>query len=102
LYAEDVWVGGYLFPKNSNVMANISFIHYDPKLWPDPEKFDPSRFLDESGRFVAPKTGYVPFSVGKRFCVGQSLVEKEFFLFFSGLLQGSILQNFISAENFFG
>ena len=87
LILEDVWVAGYLFPKDTNVMANISFIHYNPELWPDPEKFDPTRFLDNSGRFVATKTGYLPFSVGKRFCLGQSLVEKEFFLFFCGLFQ---------------
>jgi cytochrome P450 len=85
--SEDVWVAGYLFPKDTNVMANISYIHYNPELWPDPEKFDPTRFLDDSGHFVPPKIGYLPFSVGKRFCLGQSLVEKEFFIFFSGILQ---------------
>ena len=69
------------------MFANISYIHYDTELWPEPEKFDPTRFLDDSGHFCLPKLGYIPFSVGKRFCLGQSLVEKEFYLFFSGLLQ---------------
>ena len=87
IISEDVWVAGYFFPKNTNVMASISYIHYDPDIWPDPERFDPDRFLDGSGKFVPPKSGFLPFSVGKRFCLGQSLVEKEFFLFFSGLLQ---------------
>ena len=84
---EDVWISGYLFPKNTNVMASISSIHYNPENWPEPERFNPDRFLDETGKFVAPKSGFVPFSVGKRFCLGQSLAEKEFFLFFAGLMQ---------------
>ena len=34
-----------------------------------------------------PNERLVPFSIGKRFCLGQSLAEKEFFLFFAGLMQ---------------
>ncbi len=29
----------------------------------------------------------VPFGVGKRVCLGQTLAEKEFFLFFAGMIQ---------------
>lgn len=43
-------------------------------------------FIDESGHFVDDEQ-VVPFSIGKRFCVDQSLAEKEFFLFFTGLMQ---------------
>jgi cytochrome P450 len=71
-------------PKGTNVMANLTYIHYNPDLWSDPEIFNPDRFL-EAGKFV-PNENLIPFSVGKRFCLGKNLAEQEFFLFLTGLL----------------
>ena len=44
------------------------------------------RFLDDQGKYV-PDERVIPFGIGKRYCLGQSLAEKEFFLFFVGLMQ---------------
>ncbi len=52
----------------------------------NPEIFNPSRFIDENGKFVHDEH-VIPFGLGKRYCLGQSLAEKEFFIFFTGLLQ---------------
>ena len=58
----------------------------DPQLFPDPSRFDPTRFLDPStGGFVMPK-GYVAFGVGKRECLGRSLAKIEQFLFTAALV----------------
>merc|ERR1711997_832908 len=46
----------------------------------------PNRFLDENGIFRHNER-IVPFGIGKRYCLGQSLAEKEFFLFMAGFLQ---------------
>lgn len=36
----------------------------DETVWPEPEKFNPFRFLDEAGRYVKPE-GFIPFQSGK-------------------------------------
>jgi cytochrome P450 family 2 subfamily U polypeptide 1 len=74
-----------MHPQDTNIMANLIAIHYDPALWPDPHSFRPERFLSPDGLKVAHSDFLMPFSVGKRECLGKTLAEKEFFLFFAGL-----------------
>lgn len=38
-------------------------VHMDEKTWREPDKFNPSRFLDEEGRFLKPE-GFIPFQTG--------------------------------------
>ena len=54
--------------------------------WGDGEVFRPQRFLDEAGN-VKRDEHFIPFSVGKRQCLGETLAKTELFLFFTGLLQ---------------
>ena len=56
---------------------------YNPEFFPEPETFKPERFLDETGKFVNDEH-VVPFGIGKRYCLGKSLADKEYFLFFTG------------------
>ena len=48
--------------------------------------FRPERFLDESGG-VKIDEHFIPFSIGKRRCLGETLAKSEFFLFFTGIVQ---------------
>jgi len=48
--------------------------------------FKPERFLDENGK-VLKKKHFIPFSIGKRQCLGETLAKTELFLFFTGLVQ---------------
>lgn len=83
---ENVSVGPYIIPKGTTVLPSIMNVLMDPEYFSDPHKFDPSRFLDQNNEFQHDEH-VIAFSVGKRYCLGQSLAEKEFFLFFTGLMQ---------------
>ena len=104
---EDTWVGEYLFPKGTNVMSNLNYVHLNPEIWENPEHFNPDRFLDSEGLFLAHKAKIVPFSVGKRKCLGHALAEQEYFLFLTGILtkyrienpEGQILPSFKFSED---
>ncbi|KAK3764223.1 hypothetical protein RRG08_044149 [Elysia crispata] len=67
-------------------MVNLDSVLRDEKVWGDPEVFRPDRFLDENGSVVAKKE-FVPFSIGKRNCLGEGLATMELFIFISSLVQ---------------
>lgn len=46
-------------------MPLLFAVHMDEKSWPNPEVFDPTRFIDENGKFYTPQN-FIPFQVGKR------------------------------------
>lgn len=82
---DDASIGGYRIPKGTQVLPNLYGIHMNPRLWNEPHKFDPSRFIVNE---KAQKPDYfIPFSVGRRMCLGDVLAKMEVFLFLVGLLQ---------------
>ena len=84
---EDVVFHGYDLPKGTPVYPNIYAVHYDPKIWGDPKNFRPERFLSEDGKTVQKHDCLIPFSVGKRTCLGFNLALDELFLFITCLVQ---------------
>lgn len=60
--------------------------HRDPRWWPDPERFDPERFLS-SDRSARPKWSYFPFGGGMRNCVGEMFAWAEAMLVLATLAQ---------------
>ncbi|XP_070561957.1 cytochrome P450 2U1-like [Ptychodera flava] len=83
---EDAELYGYNIPKGAMVMPNFWAVHMNEELWEQPEKFDPARFLDDSGRLVNSER-LMPFSVGSRDCLGSQLAKMEMFLFLTRLIQ---------------
>ncbi|XP_029111791.1 vitamin D 25-hydroxylase [Scleropages formosus] len=83
---EDALVRGYSVPRGTTVITNLYSVHFDEKYWVNPEVFSPERFLDGHGRFVR-REAFLPFSLGKRHCLGEQLARMEMFLFFTTILQ---------------
>ena len=54
------------------------------QIFPDPYSFKPERFLDESGNLKKIEE-HIPFSIGKRQCMGEGLARMELFLLISNL-----------------
>lgn len=59
----DTMVNGYRIPRDTWVFANRWGMHSSTRYWKDPERFDPSRFLDEHGHIVR-NEALVPFGMG--------------------------------------
>ncbi|XP_049937612.1 cytochrome P450 4C1-like [Schistocerca serialis cubense] len=73
---QDVEIGGYNIPEGTMLTMNIIHTHRDPDHWPDPERFDPDRFLPENIQKRHP-FAFVPFSGGPRNCIGQKFAILE-------------------------
>ncbi|XP_041445614.1 vitamin D 25-hydroxylase isoform X3 [Xenopus laevis] len=84
--SRDTVVRGYSIPEGTTVITNLYSVHFDEKYWTDPEIFYPERFLDSAGQFTK-KEAFVPFSLGRRHCLGEQLARMEMYLFFTSLLQ---------------
>lgn len=68
-------IGGYAVEKRSLVAVGIYDTHRLPDVWPEPEKFDPSRFMSSHAGPVP--CSYYPFGAGPRMCVGAGLAAME-------------------------
>ncbi|XP_038050791.1 cytochrome P450 2U1-like [Patiria miniata] len=83
---QDTAISDYEVPEGTIVMLNYLYANFDPEVWEDPEEFKPERFLDDEGHLVE-REELIPFSIGRRNCLGDSLAKMEIFLFFSNLLK---------------
>lgn len=79
---RDTSIMGYSIPKDTVVFINQWSINHDPALWPQPETFDPQRFLNGDGGLNKDLAGSILiFSLGKRRCIGEELSKLQLFLF---------------------
>jgi len=84
---QDTVFAGYFFPKKAVVFANLHGIHHDKGYWKDPEIFRPERFLDVTGKQLVKHSHFMPFSTGKRLCLGENLARDTIFLILTSILQ---------------
>jgi cytochrome P450 len=79
-------------PANSVVAIQQYAIHYDPSLFPEPDRFNPDRYLEfpeKSGFYAtggADKRDHWNFGAGRRICSGLHLAENSMFIVLAKLL----------------
>ena len=76
---EDDIIDGHHIRPGTTVIIPIHHIHHDARWWPDPEAFDPTRFLGDAAK-DRPRSAYLPFGGGRRICIGQSFALMEMVL----------------------
>ncbi|KAG1939524.1 cytochrome P450 2J3-like [Pimephales promelas] len=94
---EDTQIGKYSIPKGTIVTGTLTSVLFDESEWETPHSFNPGHFLDAEGNFRR-RDAFLPFSLGKRVCLGEQLARMELFLFFSSLLQRFIFSSPVGVE----
>lgn len=77
--------GGLSMTPEDSALVFIPLLHRDPEVWPDPERFDPDRFLPEHNR-ARPAHAYKPFGTGERACIGRQFALHEAVIVLAKLL----------------
>jgi cytochrome P450 len=76
---------GVEVPKGAVVMIAPWLLHRHRKLWDEPDRFDPARFLP--GAPPLKRFAYLPFGVGPRVCIGAQFALTEATLVLARLVQ---------------
>ncbi|NXK03470.1 CP2J2 protein, partial [Herpetotheres cachinnans] len=87
---KDTVLDGFHIPKGTILLTNLTSVMFDKNEWETPDTFNPGHFLKD-GQFWK-RESFMPFSIGKRACLGELLARSELFLFFTALLQKFTIQ----------
>ncbi|MBX3082164.1 MAG: cytochrome P450 [Anaerolineae bacterium] len=80
---EDTDLGGYRIGRGSEVIYSPFITHHSPDLYPEPERFNPDRWLTIDPSPYA----YIPFGAGLRMCIGAPFALMEAKLVLAMMLQ---------------
>uniref|UniRef100_A0A183CNJ2 Cytochrome n=1 Tax=Globodera pallida TaxID=36090 RepID=A0A183CNJ2_GLOPA len=84
---REVTVDGFKLPKGIAIVPQVSAVLIDDAVFSEPTRFKPERFLEQNGanKSLARCDELIPFSVGKRQCLGESMARMELFLFIANI-----------------
>ncbi|XP_037676416.1 cytochrome P450 2F5 isoform X2 [Choloepus didactylus] len=95
---RDTAYRGFLLPKGTDIITLLNTVHYDPSQFLTPQEFNPEHFLDANKSFKK-SPAFMPFSAGRRLCLGESLARMELFLYLTTILQSFSLQPLVAPED---
>lgn len=81
--SNECHIGNYKLPKRTGILIFAYGVHHDQRYFPNPETFDPDRFLPENFCKIHPYA-YIPFSAGPRNCIGKN--NKKIIILFDSCL----------------
>ncbi len=81
--ADDT-IGGRAIRRGDSVMLPIYALHRSTCWWPDPDRFDPTRFAPDAERI---RNTYLPFGEGPRICIGAGFAMQEAMIILTALLR---------------
>ena len=89
-WMEDCTVSGYHVPAGTQLFVNAWKVHHDPKVWKEPCKFLPERFLTTHKDIDLRGQNFelIPFGSGRRICPGISFAFQVMPLILASLLHG--------------
>ncbi|XP_015188691.1 PREDICTED: cytochrome P450 4C1 [Polistes dominula] len=95
---DDMQLKKFLIPAGTNIRINIFHLHRNPEFWPNPDVFDPDRFLPEN---ISKRNAYcyIPFSAGLRNCIGQKYAMFEMKLMVAHILHHFYLEPVEDLDN---
>lgn len=70
---KDVELGGFPIRKGTMIGVGFHAMHRDPRWWPEPDRYDPTRFTDKAVIAARPKHAFLPFSAGTHNCIGSGM-----------------------------
>ncbi|OQE26419.1 hypothetical protein PENSTE_c005G02044 [Penicillium steckii] len=90
----------WLIPRDTWVQGNVWAIHHHEREFPDPDRFNPERYIEDSpdARPFPGEKGYMTFGWGRRVCSGQGLAEQGTFITIARLLWGFKIEKALDKE----
>jgi cytochrome P450 len=87
LTLEPVRLADHEVPEQTIVAVSPWSTQRHPQFWPNPDEFDPGRFLDEALVKARPRYAYFPFGGGPRSCVGEHFAMLEAVILLAAMLR---------------
>lgn len=73
VYPPVFQLGEWVIPSGDSLLVSIAQIHDDPAVFPDPDRFDPQRYIESKPSAFA----WIPFGGGARRCLGAAFANME-------------------------